>query len=267
MMNRLQQAIEKNGGGPIFGAAAYLYNPAFLEMAALMGYKAAWIEMEHTFLSFAQAEDLCRIASGFGMLTMIRIPDASRATVQRAAECGPDILDLPMVNSPEMAEELVRNARFPREGVRGFFGVSRAVKYGLDGLVAEEQQKLNRELCLMIQVETVEAVDRVEELCAVPGVDAIFLGPSDLSASLGVPGQTGHDRVFEAAARTIRAAKAHGKHTAAGVAPQDLPFWVEQGVDLIYCINDLAALKTGAQMAMDRAREAIAKAANAKMRL
>lgn len=256
-MNRLQRAIEKNGGAPLLGAAAYLYNPEFLEIAALMGYNAAWIEMEHTFLTFAQAADLCRMASGFGMLTMLRVPDAQRATVLKAAECGPDILDLPMANSPEMLRELVQNARFPPQGVRGFFGVSRAVKYGLDGPVSEEQQKLNSELCLMVQVETREAVERIEELCAVPGIDAIFLGPADLSASLGVPGQTGHDRVFEAAARTIRVARAHGKQTAAGVAPQDLPFWVAQGVDLLFPINDLAAMKWGAAQALAAARRAL----------
>ena len=260
-MNRLQRALKNIGGSPILGAAAYLYNPTFLEIAALMGFKAAWIEMEHTFLTFAQAADLCRIASGLGMLTMIRIPDARRATVLQAAECGPDIIDLPMANSPEMLEELVQNAKFPPEGVRGFFSVSRAVKYGLAGPVAEEQERLNRELCLMVQIETREAVDRIEELCEVPGIEGIFLGPADLSASLGVPGQTGHDRVFEAAARTIRVAKAHGKQTAAGVAPQDIPFWVEQGIDLLFCINDVAAMKTGAQAALGQARAAIGTAA------
>src|SRR5579863_2656786 len=169
-MNRLQQALQQNNGYPILGAAAYLYNPTFLEMAALMGYKAAWIEMEHTFLTFAEAADLCRIASGLGMLTMIRIPDTRRETVLKAGECGPDIIDLAMANTPEVLSELVRNAKFPPDGVRGFFSVSRAVKYGLDGKVMDEQQKLNRELCLMIQVETKEAVDRIEELCDVPGI-------------------------------------------------------------------------------------------------
>ncbi|HTX33524.1 MAG TPA: aldolase/citrate lyase family protein [Bryobacteraceae bacterium] len=257
-MNRLQQAIQKNGGAPILGAAAYIYNPEFLEIAALMGYKAAWIEMEHTFLTFAQAADLCRIATGFGMLTMLRIPDAQRETVLKAAECGPDILDLPMVNSPELAAELVRNARFPPEGVRGFFGVSRAVKYGVGGPVAQEQQKLNHELCLMVQVETREAVERADEICQVPGIDAVFLGPADLSASLGLAGQTGHERVFEAAARAIAAARAHGKQTAAGVAPQDVAFWIRQGIDLLFCINDLAAMKIGAAKALEAAHQAMA---------
>jgi 4-hydroxy-2-oxoheptanedioate aldolase len=257
-MNRLRQALDRQGGGPILGAGAYTYNPEFLEIAAHMGYKAAWIEMEHTFLTFAQAADLCRIASGLGMLTMLRIPDLARGTVLHACECGPDILDLPMVNTPEIAAEFVNQARFPPEGARGFFTVSRAVKYGLGAPVAEEQRKLNRELCLMAQVETKEAVDRVDELCAVPGLDAIFVGPADLSASLGVPGQTGHALVFDAAARTLRAARAHGKLTAAGVAPHDVAFWIQQGVDLIFCINDLAAMKMGAQRALEQARAATA---------
>src|SRR5690349_15935114 len=115
-MNRLQKAVEAQGGGPILGAASYIYNPTFLEIAALMGYKAAWIEMEHTFLTYAQAADLCRIATGLGMVTMLRIPDAQRKTVLQACECGPDIVDLPMANTPEVVAEFVDNARFPPEG-------------------------------------------------------------------------------------------------------------------------------------------------------
>ena len=256
-MNRLQQAIQTHGA-PILGAAAYIYNPEFLEIAAHLGYRAAWIEMEHTFLTYAQAADLCRIASGLGMLTMLRVPDAARATLLKAAECGPDILDFPMANSPEIAAEFVRQCRFPPEGVRGFFGVSRAVKFGAAGPVADEQRKLNRELCLMIQVETREAVDRVDDLCQVPGVDAVFIGPADLSVSLGVPGQPGHPLVFEAAAHALAAARRHGKQTAAGVAPQDVSFWIQHGIDLLFCINDLAAMKTGAAQALEAARAAIA---------
>ncbi|HWB83225.1 MAG TPA: aldolase/citrate lyase family protein [Bryobacteraceae bacterium] len=261
-MNRLTQAIRKHGSTPLLGAAAYFYDPAFLEIAALTGYQVAWIEMEHTFLTFAQAADLCRIASGLGMLTMIRIPDQRRETVLKAAECGPDILDLPMANTPEILQEFVQNARFPPEGVRGFFSVSRAVSYGLAGNVADLQQKLNQELCLMVQVETKEASDRIEELCLVPGVEGIFLGPGDLSASLGVPGQTGHGLVREAAAHTVEVARRHGKQIAVGASPQDFDFWVDQGVDVLFCTNDFACLKAGAQSAIDRARSAIERAAS-----
>jgi 2-keto-3-deoxy-L-rhamnonate aldolase RhmA len=253
-MNRLQQAIKKNGGKPLLGAAAYLYNPAFFEMAALLGYQAAWVEMEHTFHSLEQASDLCRLSSALGMLTMLRIPDLQRGTVLKGCECGPDILDLPMVNTADMAREFVSQTRFPPVGVRGFFGVSRAVKYGLASSVPQAQQQLNQELCLMIQIETKEAVDRIDELCSVPGIDAIFIGPADLSASLGVAGHTSHERVQEAASRVIRTAKKHGKQSAAAAPSSEAEFWIDQGVDLYFCVNDLACMKSGAQAALAEVR-------------
>jgi 2-keto-3-deoxy-L-rhamnonate aldolase RhmA len=170
--------------------------------------------------------------------------------VLKGCECGPDILDLPMVNTPEMVQELVTQARFPPVGVRGFFGVSRAVKYGLAGKVTDVQQKLNQELCLMIQIETREAVDRIDELCAVPGLDAVFIGPADLSASLGVPGQTSHPLVLKAAAKVIRAAKAQGKQSSAAAPAPEARFWIEHGIDLFFCVNDLSCMKAGAQAAL-----------------
>jgi len=181
---------------------------------------------------------------------MLRIPDLQRGTVLKGCECGPDILDLPMANTPEMVRDLVSQARFPPQGVRGFFGVSRAVKYGIPAPVPEMQQKLNEELCLMIQIETKEAADRIEELCEVPGLDAIFIGPADLSASLGVPGQTSHPLVQETASRVIRAAKKQGKQAAAAAPAGEARFWIDQGVELFFCVNDLSCMKAGAQAAL-----------------
>ena len=100
-MNRLHQAIKDAAGRPLLGAALYSYDPIFLEIAAHMGFQVIWIEMEHAPISFSEAADLCRMAAGTGMLTMIRIPDARRESVLKAAECGPDIIDIPMVDTPE----------------------------------------------------------------------------------------------------------------------------------------------------------------------
>jgi 2-keto-3-deoxy-L-rhamnonate aldolase RhmA len=142
-MNRLHQALALSDGKPILGAALYFYDPVFLEIAAHMGFKVIWIEMEHAAITFSEAADLCRMAAGTGMLTMIRVPDARRESVLKAAECGPDIIDVPMADSPEQVAELVRCARFAPEGARGFFSVSRALKYGIVDSVPDEQQRLN----------------------------------------------------------------------------------------------------------------------------
>src|SRR5690348_17708174 len=112
---RLSRAVKEHGA-PLLGIAAYFYDPIFVEIAAKLGFRVLWIEMEHAFISFSQAADLCRIASGCGMLTMIRISDNRRENVLKAAECGPDILDLPMAESPEDVSTFVQHARFRPEG-------------------------------------------------------------------------------------------------------------------------------------------------------
>lgn len=254
-MNRLQRAIAEQAT-PLLGIAVYFYDPIFLEMAARLGFHVIWIEMEHGHISFSQAADLCRMARGTGMLTMIRVADTRRENILKAAECGPDIIDAPMIETPEMIAELVHNGRFPPHGGRGFFSVSRALEYGLVASVAEEQKRLNDELCLMIQIETKEAVDRIDELCAAPEVE-IFIGPSDLSASLGVPGQLAHPKVFEAATRIIATAKKNHKLVAVGAGPGEFSFYASQGVDLLFCGNDVACLRMGIQSMLQQAQVAV----------
>lgn len=250
-MNRLDEALRAAGGGPLLGMSVHRYDPAFVEMLGLLGVHAVWIEQEHAAITVAEACDLCRAAKAAGILAMIRIPDARRESVLKAAECGPDILDLPMANTPEMLRDLVRHARYAPAGERGFFGGSRAVRYGFAGSIVDEQRRINRELCLMAQIETREAVARADELCAVPGIDAFFLGPGDLSASLGVTGEVSHPKVRAAGAKALAAARRHGKRAAVACRPVDAAFWASQGADLLFVGSDIACLKTGAKILLE----------------
>jgi len=254
-MNRLHAAIGSAKGKPLLGAALYSYDPIFLEISGHLGFKAIWIEMEHAAITFAEAADLCRMAKGAGQLTMIRIPDARRENVLKASECGPDIIDIPMADSPEEVAKLVRYAKFPPIGARGFFSVSRALKYGLVDNVPDEQQRLNSELCLLAQIETKESLARVEEIAAIPDVD-IFIGPADLSASMGVPGQTGHPKVLAAAEHIIHVAREHGKKVVTACGAADYVHWLRLGVDLLFCTNNVVCLKAGAQFALDAVEKA-----------
>jgi 4-hydroxy-2-oxoheptanedioate aldolase len=265
-MNRLRQAVENNNNKTLLGAALYFYDPVFLEICAHLGYQAIWIEMEHAPITFAEAADLCRMASGSGMLTMIRIPDARRENVLKAAECGPDIIDVPMIQRPEEMQELRRYARFAPEGGRGFFSVSRAVNYGIVDSVVAEQRKLNTDLCLMAQIETVDAMHRLDELSAVPDVD-LFVGPADLAASFGVPGQTNHPVVTAAAADIVRAARAHNKCIAAACGQPDVPFWLGLGIDLLFCTNDIVCLKKAAGDSLKEARDLMSEISERKSQI
>jgi 4-hydroxy-2-oxoheptanedioate aldolase len=256
-MNRLHRAISLANGKPLLGAALYFYDPVFLEIAAHIGFKVIWIEMEHAAITFAEAADLCRMAAGTGMLTMIRIPDSRRESVLKAAECGPDIIDIPMADSPDQVAQLVSYAKFAPEGARGFYSVSRALNYGIVDSVPAKQQAVNSELSLLAQIETVTALSRLEELCSIPNVD-IFIGPSDLAASLGVPGQTRHPRMITATTEIVRVARKHGKKIITACAPADFPYWTKLGIDLLFCTNDIVCLRAGAQLAMKAAEDAIA---------
>jgi 4-hydroxy-2-oxoheptanedioate aldolase len=258
-MNRLHRAIELADGKPILGAAVYFYDPIFLEMAAHLGFKAIWIEMEHAAITFAEAADLCRMAAGSGMLTMIRIADTSRNSVLKAAECGPDMIDIPMADDAGRVEELVRYARFAPVGARGFFSVSRALKYGLVDDIPAEQQKLNEDLALLAQIESKEALSRIDEICSVEGVD-IFIGPADLAASLGYPGQTSHPIVLEAAETIVRVARNHGKKIVTACGAADYMHWTRLGIDLLFATNDIVCMRAGAQSALKSAQEAISQA-------
>lgn len=252
-MNRLQQAVASNNRRTLLGAALYFYDPLFLEICAELGYQAVWIEMEHGHITFAQAADLCRMAAGTGMLTMIRIPDTQRANVLKAAECGPDILDVPMIERPEQMEELRKYARFAPLGSRGIFSVSRAVQYGVGGQIKAKQNAINADLCLMAQIETEAGLERIDELAAVPDID-LFVGPADLAASLGYPAQTAHPAVQEAATSIVRAARANNKSVATACSPEDYAFWLRQGIDLLFCTNDISCLKQAAGDSLAKAR-------------
>jgi 4-hydroxy-2-oxoheptanedioate aldolase len=253
-MTRLEELINEIPGAPLLGVSAYTYDPPFVEMAGKYGFHIIWIEMEHCHITFAEAADLCRIAAGVGLATMIRIPDSTRETVLKAAECGPDIIDLPMVNSPEIAREFVRHARFSPMGERGFFGGSRAIGYGLAPDMAAERAKINDRLCLMGQIETGEAVEQAEALCSVPGMDAILIGPGDLSASLGVTGQTSHPIVREAIDKSITTAKACGKMVAMAGAASDAAMWASKGVDVLFCGTDIMCLRMGLKTILEQAK-------------
>ncbi|BCW97363.1 MAG: aldolase [Armatimonadota bacterium] len=243
-MNRLRSRID-TVRRPLLGLACHNYNPAFLDMLGHLAVDVVWIEMEHSHISFAQAADLCRIAAGLGLLTMIRIPDSRRESVLKAAECGPDILDLPMANSVDVVTSFISHARFAPEGTRGFFAASRAVNYGFGPGIADIQQAINEELCLMAQIETKEAVVRAAEISSVPGLDAIFLGPGDLSASFGVSGQTSHPLVLQALEQAICAARKAGRVVALASGPADVEEWAAKGVDLLFVGSDISCLKQG----------------------
>jgi 2-keto-3-deoxy-L-rhamnonate aldolase RhmA len=119
--------------------------------------------------------------------------------------------------------------------------------------VVTKQRDLNLDLCLMAQIESADALTRLDELAAVDDVD-LFIGPADLAASLGFPGQTAHPAVQAAARDIVQAARRHDKCVATACATADFPFWLGLGIDLLFCTNDVACLKQAAGDILGEAR-------------
>jgi len=254
-MTKVEQALQEKGG-PLLGVCAHTYHPVFAEMAGMVGFDMLWIEMEHLPVSVAQAGDLCRIAAGVGLLTMLRVPDARRESVLKAAECGPDIILLPMANSADTVRELVAHARYAPEGNRGFYNSSRAMRYSLDDVV-EQQRRVNEELCLLVQIETKAAVESLKEITGVSGASGVFVGPGDLSASLGFVNHSEHPTVQETMEKVLATAKGDGLLTSLPVVPSDVGKWARAGVDLLFCGGEIGLLKAGLQSCLGEAREAL----------
>jgi 4-hydroxy-2-oxoheptanedioate aldolase len=256
-VNRLEAAIQGRGKELLLGAAIHRYNPDFVEIANLLGFDAVWIEMEHGLMSFSEAADLCRVASAMGLLTMLRIPSGSSDVTLKAAECGPDIIDLPMANSPEAVAEFVRTSRYAPMGQRGFYSSSRSVQFSINGGVADWHQRVNDELALVVQIETKQAVEDVEAICSVPGVDGVFLGLGDLSTSLGVPGDIQHPRVQRAIERTLAAAKKCGKRILAPGSPEEAQMWVARGASVFFCCSDTSCMIDSAKETLQMAAKSL----------
>ena len=256
-MTRLQR-LRQGKTGPVFGAAVYFNDPMFIEMCAYLGFQVMWIEMEHSHITFAEAVNLCRISQGCGLVTMIRIPNAARENVLKAAECGPDIINVPMANSAHVLHELIRYARFSPVGERGYFSVSRAVKYGAVADVPAEQQKLNDELCLMARSKLRKPSPTGKRL---QSAGSRYLHrPFRPGRQPWGSGADGNSRVEEAGRLAIQAAKKCGKLVAVGAQPADFNMWVKAGVE--YCSAQMIppVCRLGAETILQRARDAVSQA-------
>lgn len=184
------------------GTWVSLAHPALAEMAAKAGFDWVTIDLEHSSITLRECEDLIRVIDLAGATPLVRLTSNDRDQIKRVMDSGARGVIVPCVCSREEAEAAVSAVHYPPAGRRGV-GLARAQGYGAD--FAGYRARLPREGVVIVMIETAKAVDRVEAILSTPGVDGYLLGPYDLSASLGVIGQTSHPKV-EAAVAKVRAA-------------------------------------------------------------
>lgn len=203
MFATLRDALKD--GKPLIGTLLTVSSPEVAEALALLGFDWIFIDLEHGSLSILEAQRAIQAVANRS-LTLVRVPDGTPENIKRVLETGCSGIIVPMVSSEEYAHRIVALAKYPPMGTRSV-GLGRAQGYGLR--FAEYLATANAETSVVVQIEHCDAVANVDQILAVPGIDAIFVGPYDLSNSMGLVGQVNHpdvaasiDKVRAACART-----------------------------------------------------------------
>lgn len=199
---------EKIKAGPVIGPFMKTGDPAFVEAAGYAGCDFAILDMEHGPVSLQEMQNNVRAAQAAGILPVIRVPALSETAVSQALDIGAAGVQIPQIRTAEDARAAVRAARYFPKGERGVCRFVRAAYYSAMERSAYFEEA-NRAL-VIIQLEGQEAVGNLDEIMRVEGVDILFIGPYDLSQSLGLPGQTTHPRVLAQMKEIVSRARAKG---------------------------------------------------------
>lgn len=219
------------------GTLLTLDNPAVLEIAALAGFDWLWIDAEHGQFNERSAATACAINSS-GPPAFVRLPDFAPTTIKRYLDTGCDGIILPQVSTLEDVNAIARAALYPPRGERSI-GIARAQGYGATFAECIRQQNYS----ILVQIETVAGVENAHEIIAHDVVDAILVGPYDLSGSFGIPGQINATQVSDGIARVLSLCKQARKPCGIFAADADKAHaYALQGFDLVAVGMDTTAL-------------------------
>lgn len=189
------------------GWVSYPY-PAITETFARAGFDFIAIDMEHSTISTEEAKNIISISQSQGTPCLPRPVSHSNDWIKPLLEAGADGMIIQMVNNKQQAEELIQHIYYPPVGNRSY-GVNRAHGYGFE--FENYTNHWNENAVFVVQIESIEGVNNIDEILSLKEVDGVMIGPMDLSGSLGVPGQTNHPDVIEASKKVIKACEKNGK--------------------------------------------------------
>ncbi len=242
--NRVKALLK--AGKPAIGASMVLPSPPAAEILAQAGFDWLWIDMEHAALNLETAHRMIQATQGTETVPIVRVAWNLHWLAKPVLDMGAMGVIMPQVSSKQEAVDAVQAVRYPPEGVRGLFPGFAALRWGLS--VPEYLKIANREIMAILLIEHIEAVNRIDEILAVPGIDLIFVGPGDLSASMGLLGQATHTRVEEAIQKVLAATKkAKIPVGIPAVTPDDANKRIQQGFQFILVATDMGLLTSGAK--------------------
>lgn len=227
---------------PALGAWMFLREPMTAEAAARAGYDYVVVDLQHGVASEPEALAMIQAADTAGAIPVVRVATNLEMTIGRALDLGALGVIVPMVNDREAAIAAVAACRYAPEGTRSYGPVAAMSRYSDDyARVANEQ------ISCIVMIETASALARLDEILSVPGIDAVYIGPVDLSLTLGLPPEPWHeDQVFQDAIDAVLAAcDRHGVvpgiHASAALAPE----WIARGFRMVTVGYDQASVLAG----------------------
>lgn len=197
-----------NEGKSVIGPFMKSCDPAFVEAAGFAGFDFIILDMEHGPTDIMNLQNLLRAAQCANVLPVVRVQDSSEIMIDKVLDSGAFGVQVPQVTNAAQASEAVKAAKFGPEGNRGVCRFVRAAKYSSKDRF--EYFKEANENLIILQLEGREAIENLEDILNVKGIDIIFIGPYDLSQSLGVPGQVDHPEVHNKMKHIISEAKKKG---------------------------------------------------------
>lgn len=206
--NRFKQGMAS--GKPQYGLWLGLPDNSAAEIAAVAGFDWLLIDGEHGPFDLRTIMSHLQAIAPYDVAPIVRCVEGNTALIKQLLDIGAQTLLVPMVETAEQAKQLVSAVRYPPDGVRGLgTSLARAARWNQ---VAGYLKKANAEICLLVQVETASALDNLDAILEVEGVDGVFIGPSDLSASMGYIGDAGNPVVVKAINNGLNKIRAAGKY-------------------------------------------------------
>ncbi|MDT8903562.1 HpcH/HpaI aldolase family protein [Anaeroselena agilis] len=242
---------EKIARGAVNGTMVLTYAPASVEILGYAGLDYVIVDTEHGANDIAEVESMIRAAEVSGLTPVVRVTKNEPAYILRAMDVGARGVLVPQVNSAAEADRAVRAVKYYPRGDRGLAGIVRAARYGfqpLDRYIADT----NENTLVIVQAEDIRAVDALDEILAVDGVDGVFVGPADLSHSMAMPGRFDDPEftrtVHAIVERTVRSGKFAGMFCFDAAQAR---YWRGQGVRML-CVGSDTMLFAGAARALAR---------------
>ena len=247
-MNPFLQLLKSSGAHPPVGTWISSASAVVAEAIGCCGFDWGVVDMEHAPLDVPGVLQLLQALSSTKMVPVVRVPWNDIVVVKRVLDAGATTVLFPFVQSADEARRAVAAMRYPPEGVRGVAGMSRASRYGS---TPNYLKTANSQVGAILQLETLQALEQLEAIAAVPGVDAVFIGPADLSASMGQVGNLTHPSVMDAMSKAVQRCKAIGMPIGTlGTTPEVVAQYRASGFDFIAVSSDIGFIMRGAQAAL-----------------